>query len=756
MKKRLFVAGILGSIFLSGLFFSGCDLLEIGMENEEKTYTVQFIPGEGSGTPPANQSVQGGTTITLPDQGGMTAPGGKIFNGWETKGATYAAGSSYTVNGDITFTAQWRISGGGPTYTVQYSAGEGSGTPPGNQTVEGGTTITLPSQGSMTAPSGKTFNGWAAGGTAYTAGSSYTVNGNVTFTAQWKSGTSGGPDTPLAEGVYIGILSFDSLTHAITASPVLLDAAGRTALKNAIDSTYTKDANDGTLLYYGVHQALSTMKGLESKLPTNSRSFNIITFTDGLDVGSTDPALWDTAPLDGQNFGGKTDTEYLTWLNTQLESTRIKNNAITASAYGVMGSDVGNQQTFANNLAKLVTASGESSTSIPFSQLSDKFGAIAQSLDVTTTTASFDLKAKPPTQGNGTKIRMTFDTGVTNPDNSQIYFTGTYNYNTGTYTLNDIEYHGITGSVTSVTGTRSGMGPINFHFDNFSLSGGGQVTPSNVQQWIKGPNDANWNRNSEYDQNNTVTSNTTKSSALIYLVLDSSKSLEDNDIVSIRNAVKNFIDVLYDKYYGTNSGNGPDNPGSSTPSPTAAPTNIQAQSLSPDTIRITWSPVSGATVYYIYGSPTEAGSYTYLGSSTAASYTEGYLNPSTTYYFKVLAANEGGEGPLSQSVFATTQTVQTSGTGEIRVYNGSPNWNIVWVGLYDVEGGYYVEDEAFPYDPLPYGDNYYWEEIPAGKSYWVGVEDDYGDIYTSAYFTLSPWQTIEISYDGYGLTLWYN
>jgi fibronectin type 3 domain-containing protein len=86
---------------------------------------------------------------------------------------------------------------GGATYTVNFDPGDGDGPAPPAQTAASGTSINLPGKGSMTAPSGKTFNGWRADGKNYEAGDSYTVTGYVTFIAQWSSG--GGetaPNTP--------------------------------------------------------------------------------------------------------------------------------------------------------------------------------------------------------------------------------------------------------------------------------------------------------------------------------------------------------------------------------------------------------------------------------------------------------------------------------------------------------------------------------------------------------------------------------
>ena len=134
---------------------------------------------------------------------------------------------------------------------------------------------------------------------------------------------SNGVET-LKEGIYIGILSFDEESHILTETPVLLDNSGVTTLKNLLDTQYKRAKAGGTLLYYTVHKALSTLRLLEPKLPVKTTSCNIITFTDGIDVGSTSPILWNASPLENQNFGGKTGGEYLAWLNGQLENTKIK------------------------------------------------------------------------------------------------------------------------------------------------------------------------------------------------------------------------------------------------------------------------------------------------------------------------------------------------------------------------------------------------------------------------------------------------
>jgi hypothetical protein len=158
--------------------------------NEVTSYTVSFNAGDGGGTAPVNQTVESGKSITLPGIGSMTAPTEKTFAGWKTGGTTKQAGDSFAVTGDTSFVAQWTGTSSSTSYTVSFSAGDGNGTAPVNQTVESGKSITLPGQGSMTAPTGKTFAGWKTGDTTKQAGDAYTVTGDTSFVAQWTAGSS--------------------------------------------------------------------------------------------------------------------------------------------------------------------------------------------------------------------------------------------------------------------------------------------------------------------------------------------------------------------------------------------------------------------------------------------------------------------------------------------------------------------------------------------------------------------------------------
>jgi hypothetical protein len=77
----------------------------------EIEYTVSFNAGNGSGTPPASRPVISGGTIYLPEQGSMTPPAGRNFNGWRINGQNYSPKASFIVTGNIVCTALWGING---------------------------------------------------------------------------------------------------------------------------------------------------------------------------------------------------------------------------------------------------------------------------------------------------------------------------------------------------------------------------------------------------------------------------------------------------------------------------------------------------------------------------------------------------------------------------------------------------------------------------------------------------------------------
>ena len=155
------------------------------------TYTVTFDLNGGSGPAPTAQTVNNGSSITLPIGDGLTRDGFD-FDGWNTNadgsGTNYSTGSSYTVTGNITLYAKWNATTATTTYTVTFDLNGGSGITPSAQTVESGSSITLPYGYDLTRD-GFDFGGWNTNadgsGNHYNAYSSYSVTGNITLYAKW-------------------------------------------------------------------------------------------------------------------------------------------------------------------------------------------------------------------------------------------------------------------------------------------------------------------------------------------------------------------------------------------------------------------------------------------------------------------------------------------------------------------------------------------------------------------------------------------
>jgi len=110
------------------------------------------------------------------------------------------------------------------------------------------------------------------------------------------------------------------------------------------------------------------------------------------------------------------------------------------------------------------------------------------------------------------------------------------------------------------------------------------------------------------------------------------------------------------------------------------PTGVSATALSSSSISVSWNPVSGAQNYKVYYG-TNSSSITSLASSTVTgtSYIHNELQAETTYYYRIIAANSGGDSDYSSTVSATTKlasptgvTVTPQSTSSIRV-----SWNAV-------------------------------------------------------------------------------
>jgi hypothetical protein len=178
--------------------------------------------------------------------------------------------------------------------------------------------------------------------------------------------------------------------------------------------------------------------------------------------------------------------------------------------------------------------------------LNTKFASVANQLVALTTNMTFTTVT--PSYPVGTKIRMTFDVPAGVNDgaaaaNSGRYLQGEVTVNSGKYVLSNITYGGNISALSgnSITGALNGT-EISYVFPDFK---GYDSASDTVRQWSQESGGNPWQINSEYKLGESMKVNREEKSLLIYLVLDSSNSLSADDVISIREATKNFIRILY-------------------------------------------------------------------------------------------------------------------------------------------------------------------------------------------------------------------
>ena len=142
-------------------------------------YTITFDANGGSGTMDPDHAAAG--SYTLPTCT-FTAPTGKQFKKWLINTTEYAAGASYTVEGNVTVTAIWEDA----KYMVSFNANGGTGEMDSVEKVHG-STYELPANGFTR--DGYHFIGWLVGtdDTNRAPGYEITVTSAVTIKANWEA-----------------------------------------------------------------------------------------------------------------------------------------------------------------------------------------------------------------------------------------------------------------------------------------------------------------------------------------------------------------------------------------------------------------------------------------------------------------------------------------------------------------------------------------------------------------------------------------
>jgi hypothetical protein len=137
--------------------------------------------------------------------------------------------------------------------------------------------------------------------------------------------------------------------------------------------------------------------------------------------------------------------------------------------------------------------------------------------------------------------------------------------------------------------------------------------------------------------------------------------------------------------------------GATAPGP-AAPADVAAASVSPNRIRVTWSPVADADLYRVYGAAAPA-ALAYLGTSRhpSALFNHVGLTHRTTYRYAVVAVSALGSSP--QSAIAEATTPGTAPPAEVQAAPLTPT--SIQVGWTEVPGATSYQIHAAPVPATP-------------------------------------------------------
>lgn len=98
-----------------------------------------------------------------------------------------------------------------------------------------------------------------------------------------------------------------------------------------------------------------------------------------------------------------------------------------------------------------------------------------------------------------------------------------------------------------------------------------------------------------------------------------------------------------------------------------------------DRITLTWQVANTATNYSVYRSSlSSTSSFVLVGTCSDPTYTDANVTPSTTYYYKVSAVNENGEGSQSSAIKCTTKSVMLTQVNGLSGTTKPGQLNLTW------------------------------------------------------------------------------
>lgn len=335
-------------------------------------------------------------------------------------------------------------------------------------------------------------------------------------------------------GLYLGVMGFNNALY-----PYQYNSSNFRLLTSSSESSFQShisglETDIGTALYYAVDKAVSNLEN--SRFPADLSKVAIVTFTDGLDVGSVE-------------YGD--EYESVSAVSQHLKSARVDGKAIDAYAIGLKGNDVTNVSRFKENLTALSSSASNAMEVADMDEVNAKFQEIANSLYNETKTLSISIVS--PGLTNGQKFRFTFDGNLDEATSSTCYIEGVWDRKNNV--LSSVSYQGLkcsNGSSVSLTKEESIF--YSFTLKDVVFSDDRVFAKSKIQMWLQ--EGGIWSKNSEFNPNSSSDPVVEQKSAVIMLVLDCSSSLGTQGLQQVQTAAKNFISTLYSSVGSSSSSEG--------------------------------------------------------------------------------------------------------------------------------------------------------------------------------------------------------
>ena len=415
-------------------------------------------------------------------------------------------------------------------------------------------------------------------------------------------------DEPMS---YIGIVGFNDELYKKDID--VLATSTSSQYKSFVNSLPQKD---GTLLYYAVDNALDMQENYDFKTPL--KSVNFITFTDGLDLGSTmmSDTYWTTR-------------DYLNAMSSRIRETQIQELPINAYTVGLRGQDVTDVEMFRKNLVSLASTEENAFEVNSIYDLRSRLQDIANRIISISNRQTVSVKV--PGIDHGSRMRFIFD--GQSVENSQFYIEGTFSMQDRS--LHDVTYHGMRArSGSLVQGTQSGIFLI-FTFTGLQrLDGNGLIPMNYITHYYRMPSSSTWQKNSEFQPDNNTQRTVTYTGTSIFLVLDCSSSL-GGDFSRMKSYANEFIDMVA---------------GNALPVFVDTPQNVRASlDESRKSINVTWDAVKYAEYYKVYRINTSTGTFTLVADNVT---TNAWTDESAGYgprYYKVCAVGHGLTSEMSEA-----------------------------------------------------------------------------------------------------------